>query len=238
MSPRVSRIAFAPPTAKAEAIAGTCPGGAEDAEPQPGHGLIAQWGRRLLTDEALAARLQSGDGEALTEMFRRHSGPVFAIARRIVANSADAEDVTQRVFLDAFRTIAQFDPAKGAFRSWLLMLAYHRAFNLRRALAARRTGATEPVDDNLAIRMQPTGSTHGFSSAERRVLVQQALDLLPERQRRTIEWIYFGGLTADEVSARTGETVRVVRHNLYRGLEKIRKAMSESAGAARKGGRQ
>jgi RNA polymerase sigma-70 factor (ECF subfamily) len=49
---------------------------------------------------------------------------------------------------------------------------------------------------------------------------------LQPRQRRTIELIYYEGLTAEEVSIQTGETVRVVRHNLYRGLEKLRKSLS------------
>jgi RNA polymerase sigma-70 factor (ECF subfamily) len=57
------------------------------------------------------------------------------------------------------------------------------------------------------------------------VLVEQILSHLQPRQRRTIELVYYEGLTADEVSLRTGETVRVVRHNLYRGLEKLRKAL-------------
>jgi RNA polymerase sigma-70 factor, ECF subfamily len=57
------------------------------------------------------------------------------------------------------------------------------------------------------------------------VLVEQVLSHLKPRQRRTIELIYYEGLTADEVSLRTGETVRVVRHNLYRGLEKLREAL-------------
>jgi RNA polymerase sigma-70 factor (ECF subfamily) len=69
--------------------------------------------------------------------------------------------------------------------------------------------------------------------AEARVLVDEVLSHLQLRQRRTLELIYYEGLTAEEVSIRTGETVRVVRHNLYRGLEKLRKAL---CGGASSGG--
>jgi RNA polymerase sigma-70 factor (ECF subfamily) len=69
------------------------------------------------------------------------------------------------------------------------------------------------------------------------VLIEEVLSHLQLRQRRTLELIYYEGLTAEEVSIRTGETVRVVRHNLYRGLEKLRKALCERAsGPFSKGG--
>jgi RNA polymerase sigma-70 factor (ECF subfamily) len=53
--------------------------------------------------------------------------------------------------------------------------------------------------------------------------------MIQPRQRRTIELIYYEGLTADEVAERTGESTRVVRHNLYRGLAKLRSVMQEAA---------
>jgi RNA polymerase sigma-70 factor, ECF subfamily len=60
---------------------------------------------------------------------------------------------------------------------------------------------------------------------ENAILVAQVLKSLQPRQRRTIELVYFEGLTAEEVSIKTGD-VRVVRHNLYRGLDKLRRAFS------------
>ena len=71
-------------------------------------------------------------------------------------------------------------------------------------------------------------SSPDYSLAEISVLIEQALSHLQLRQRRTIELIYYEGLTAEEVAGRTGETVRVVRHNLYRGLEKLRAGICET----------
>lgn len=61
-------------------------------------------------------------------------------------------------------------------------------------------------------------------------MVEQIMRALEPRQRRTIELIYYQGLTAEEVSRHTGESVRVVRHNLYRGIERIRKMFSGANG--------
>ena len=137
----------------------------------------------------------------------------------------------QQVFLDVFRSIQQFDPKKGEFKTWLLMFGYQRILNCRRRLVSNRFFDTGSLDELLPELSSCTELLIGYSPAEARVLVEQVLSHLQPRQRRTIELIYYEGLTADEVCLRTGETVRVVRHNLYRGLEKLRKALrGESRG--------
>jgi RNA polymerase sigma-70 factor (ECF subfamily) len=101
------------------------------------------------------------------------------------------------------------------------MFAYHRTFNCRRSQIANRFFETDPLEEEFS-RLQRTAC--GQSAAENSVLVGQVLKSLQPRQRRTIELVYYEGLTAEEVSLKTGESVRVVRHNLYRGLDKLRKA--------------
>ncbi len=65
------------------------------------------------SDETLAAQLQSGNADALTVLFKRHSPLLFGIARRILSNDAEAEDTVQQIFLDVFRSIQQFDAREG-----------------------------------------------------------------------------------------------------------------------------
>jgi RNA polymerase sigma-70 factor (ECF subfamily) len=131
----------------------------------------------------------------------------------------------QQIFIDVFRSIHQFDPKKGEFKTWLLMFGYQRILNCRRRLVSNRFFDTHPFDELLPELPSCTERLVGYSPAEASVLVEQVLSHLQPRQRRTIELIYYEGLTAEEISLRTGETVRVVRHNLYRGLEKLRKAL-------------
>jgi RNA polymerase sigma-70 factor, ECF subfamily len=185
--------------------------------------LFARVKKEFYSDETLAAQLQSGNADALTVLFKRHSPLLFGIARRILSNDAEAEDTVQQIFLDVFRSIQQFDAERGTFKTWLLMFTYQRTFNSHRTQHANRFYDTDPLD-----------STHepGIardSIAENRMLVEQVLRGLQPRQRRTIELIYYEGLTAEEVAQRTGESVRVVRHNLYRSLDKLRKAFRNQA---------
>lgn len=183
--------------------------------------------QKFASDEELAEQLQSGNADALTVLFKRHSPLLFGITRRILRNDAEAEDTVQQIFLDVFRSIQQFDPDKGAFKTWLLMFAYHRTFNCRRCQISRRFFDTEALVDDVTNENDQPAWARGYSPAENSILVEQVLRTLQPRQRRTLELIYRDGLTAEEVSVHTGESVRVVRHNLYRGLEKLRKTFSE-----------
>lgn len=172
------------------------------------------------------------DSDSLTALFERHGPLLYAIARRILRNDAEAEDAVQQIFLDVFRSIQQFDPDRGEFKTWLLMFAYHRTFNRRRHLRATGFFSSDTLEEKLLHLAPNAGRTGGYQSIEASILIKQILSRLQDRQRRTIELVYYEGLTAEEVASRTGETVRVVRHNLYRGLEKLRGALSRRSGGA------
>ena len=184
--------------------------------------------QKFSSDEGLAEQLQSGNADALAVLFKRHSPILFGIARRILRNDAEAEDAVQQIFLDVFRSIHQFDPEKGSFKTWRLMFAYHRTFNSRRAQVANKFFDSDSLESIAEGFCEVPTSSGKRSAAENNILVEQVLSTLQPRQRRTIELVYYEGLTAEEISVRTGESVRVVRHNLYRGLEKLRAAFSDS----------
>jgi RNA polymerase sigma-70 factor, ECF subfamily len=181
---------------------------------------------RLRTDEELIAELIEGESDALTVLFERHSPLVFRIARRVLRDDAEAEDAVQQVFLDVFRSAEQFDLLKGSFKSWLLQFAYHRSFNSRRRLRARGYYDSDNIEDVLPKQLLE-GATHPFpmASSDVTILVDQVLKLVQPRQRRALELTYCEGLTAEQASEVTGESVRVVRHNIYRGLETLRSVL-------------
>jgi RNA polymerase sigma-70 factor (ECF subfamily) len=188
-----------------------------------GSSMLSRIKYQLIADEELAAKLKAGEAEALTVLFERHSALVFRVARRILHDDAEAEDAVQQVFLDIFRSVAKFDPAKGTFKVWLLMFAYNRSLNRRRGLQAARFYDLEDIEE--ALRTHATAEKkHPFPlhAAEARYLVQEALSQVQPHQREVIELAYYEGCTAEEIAERTGSTAAIVRHNLYRGLEKAR----------------
>lgn len=184
---------------------------------------------RTFSDTDLMDALRRGCNDALAVLFERHSALVFRIARAILRDDGEAEETVQRVFLDVFRAVNQFNPARGSLKTWLLQYAYHRTINRREHLQANHFYNREELDE-LAPAELFYGAGHLVCLPPQEVacLVEQVLALLEPRQRKVIELTYFEGLTAEEVAKATGNSASSVRNNLYRGLSKLRNAVLEN----------
>ena len=179
-----------------------------------------------LTDEQLVVALLEGEQDALTVLFDRYNKLIFSVAMRIVNDPGEAEEVVQTVFFDFFRGLATFDQNKGILKVWLLQYAYHRALNRRRHLAASRFYKWVDLDSAAS---HPTLSWNPGDVAELARLTNQLMNSLKPRQREVLELTYFDGLTAEEISIKLGESVNVVRHELYRSLAKLRTVVSQGS---------
>jgi RNA polymerase sigma-70 factor (ECF subfamily) len=175
-----------------------------------------------LSDEGLIQYIIAGRHDALTVLFDRYHRLVFSVAVRIVRDPGEAEEVVQTVFLDIFRAAANFDPAKGILKVWILQYAYHRALHRKRHLVANHFYRWEDLES--AIEM---GSSRALSGELPEVLrlAEEMLEKLNPRRRKVVEMTYFEGLTAEEIAGRLGETVHAVRHDLHRGLAALRKVL-------------
>jgi RNA polymerase sigma-70 factor, ECF subfamily len=180
---------------------------------------LAQFQR--LSDEQLMACLQEGLSDALAVLFDRYQKLVLSIALKIVRDPGEAEDVTQTVFLDFYRAVAQFDPNKGSTKVWLMQYAYHRAFSRRQHLKGREFYQNTEFKE-LESRPVEVHSTFGLSSPETKELVRQSLKALSEKGKRVIEMACYEGLSMQEIADRTGDSFANVRHHYYRGLQKLR----------------
>jgi RNA polymerase sigma-70 factor (ECF subfamily) len=181
---------------------------------------------RTFSDTDLMDALRRGCNDALAVLFERHSSLVFRIARAILRDDGEAEETIQRVFLDMFRAVNQFNPDCGGFRTWLLQYAYHRSSDRRRHLEANRFYSRDELNE-LSLDESPYGTEHlaCLPRQEAVCLVEQVLATLESRQRRVIELTYFEGLTAEEIAKKTGDSASSVRHHLYRGLKRARNAV-------------
>jgi RNA polymerase sigma-70 factor, ECF subfamily len=180
---------------------------------------------RSLPDEQLIASLRAGQGDALAILFDRYQKLVLSIALKIVRDPGEAEDVTQTVFLDIYRAVAQFDPRKGTTKIWLMQYAYHRAINRRQHLQGREFYNSKELEER-EIPLAETHATFGLSSSETKALIGQALAALSVAQKSVIQLACYEGLSMQEIADRTGESFVNVRHHYYRGLQKLRSFIS------------
>jgi len=181
------------------------------------------------SDNDLMAQLQVGCHDALAVLFDRYHRLVLSIALRIIHDPGESEDVMQGVFLEIYKAVGQFDPAKGTTKVWILQYAYHRAINRRQYLNSRRFYTQENVGE---LQLAATGliSTHSnLTVDELRVVLRKGLATLSAPQRRVIELASFDGFSMKEIAEETGEPLYNVRHHYYRGLEKLRSFLTGSA---------
>jgi RNA polymerase sigma-70 factor (ECF subfamily) len=174
-------------------------------------------------DSDLAVRLTNGDEAALREAYRALAPAVFALAMRVLANQALAEEVTQDVFVRLWEQPARFDPTRGSLRSFLLAMTHSRAVERVRAEESMRrrheSAQQEPVptpDDD---------PSRELVAHDVRRAIRHALSMLPDDQRVAIEMAYYQGLSYREVATALGEPEGTVKYRIRMGMQKMRAAL-------------
>lgn len=183
-----------------------------------------------LSDELLMRHLAQGHADALAVLFDRYHRLVMNVALRILRDASEAEDLMQSVFLEIFRSAAQFDAAKGTTKVWILQYAYHRSFNRRQYLNLRGLYADQ-IESLATVKAESGEVRRSLSVVDAGRLAQQALGRLNKTQRTVLEMAFYEGLTMREIAVRTGDSFDSVRHHYYRGLEKLRCLLCDSQNA-------
>src|SRR6516165_5755579 len=179
-----------------------------------------------LSDEGVMEQLRQGHPDALPILFDRFYRLVLKIALRILRDAGEAEDLMQEVFLEIFKKAAQFDPAKGSLKTWILQYAYHRSLSRRQYLALRDFYDRCQISEREVLECNSVDvSWRGLTFREWRRVIEQGLSTLNEKQRKTLELVCFEGLLLSEIAERTKEPLANVRHHYYRGLVGLRKFM-------------
>jgi len=173
-----------------------------------------------LGDEHLVREIRAGNADAFAVVFKRYHRLVHITALNILRDAGEAEDLTQTVFLEIYRRLGQFDPARGTLKVWLLQFAYSRSMHRRNYLFVRQYHNQTELTD--VVERESHWSPDRLEPPERRRLTDELLAVLPEPQRQTIEMYFFEGLTFKEIADRRNENFANVRHHFYRGLERVR----------------
>lgn len=184
-------------------------------------------------DNEVLVELRAGNQDAFGIIFERYHKLVYSTALRFLRDAGEADDLTQSVFFEAFRKLAQFDPARGTLKMWLLQYAYSRSINRRNYLMVRRLHPQGPQNEALDENAPWMSSATPTQDATR--LTEQLLRELPDEQRATIEMAFFEDLTFTEIADRRGESFSAVRHHYYRGLARLRAMLGEASTTGHKG---
>lgn len=188
--------------------------------PAPGEDEAA-----LLT--SLLTRSSRGDEAAFAELYDRTSSRVYGVARRVVRDPAQAEEVAQEAYLEIWRQAARYQPARGGPLAWMLTIVHRRAVDRVRSAQSARERDTRfaalgegPEYDVVASVAETT-----LEAAR----VRRALTTLTEVQREALTLAYYGGYTHREVSELLDVPLGTVKTRMRDGLIRLRDTLGVEA---------
>jgi len=178
-----------------------------------------------LSDARLVTSIARYSEVALAEAYRRHGGAVFGLARRVLQNAAEAEDVTQEVFLRLWNQPDRFDSARGSLRSFLLAQAHGRAVDAVRSSSSRRAREARDALRTAEASYDIQHEVWDLAVADQ---VAHAMGELPEEERRAIELAYFDGRTYHEVAQLLDQPEGTVKSRIRNGMRRMRAVLADA----------
>ena len=157
--------------------------------------------------------LLAGNDDAVRALYGRFGRPVYSLGLRLLGTREAAEELTQDVFLTAWRKAARFDPTRGRLSTWLMTIAHNLAVDRLR----RETGVTRPT----LVLVDEVPDAPGVD--EETLLIERDAPL-NDAERRLIARAYFRGLTAREIAEADGIPLGTVKTRLRAAMIKVRKA--------------
>lgn len=176
------------------------------------------------SDAELIEALKNKEQKALSIIYDRYSALVYSVAKKILNNDREAEDLAQDIFLSLWRK-PNFDPKRGSLSSYLGLLTRSRSIDKIRA----RNTADKFIErwEKMVTpeSLEPT-PLELADSEERREIVRNGLDKLPENQKQILDLLYYQSLTQAEIASRLNIPIGTVKTRSRQGLLKLTQLLS------------
>ena len=188
-----------------------------------------------LTDSEIVKRVRAGDRALFEVLMRRHNQRVYRAARAIVKDEAEAEDVMQQAYLNAFTHLRQFEE-RSQFSTWLTRITVNEALARRHKLRTAQS-LTGHLEGEQGIRMdtmqspEPDPERQTFARELHSVL-EDAVDSLPETYRAVFMLRDIEGMSTAETAAGLGLGDEAVKTRLHRARAMVRQTVATRLGAA------
>jgi RNA polymerase sigma factor (sigma-70 family) len=173
----------------------------------------------------LAESFSGGDAWILREVYDRYGTQVYRVALASLSNTSDAEEITQTVFVDAWRARDSFDAAKGSLGGWLMTITKRRCIDRVRAIDRNRRDVAA-----VAAGISQSAAVPGPDHIVDQIVVADQLARLPDSQRAVLELAFYDDLSHSQIATLTGLPLGTVKSHLRRGLGQLRRRLEVDGG--------
>ena len=179
------------------------------------------------TDADLFMRLRDGETDALAVLYDRHASLVYGLSLKLLRNRAEAEDLTQDIFLTLVKK-SNYDPQRGTLRTYLAILTKSRALDrLRKSTKHQQIKERASKESAEARLLDPLEEA---LQAERAQEVKSALQQLSNNEREVLNMAYYQGLSQSEIAKRLNIALGTIKSRTRRSLIKLRQALTNHSG--------
>ena len=177
------------------------------------------------SDEALVARMKTGDESAVEVLIGRYERPLFGYLNRLLGNAAEAEDVFQETFLRVVRHVARFEEGRRV-RPWVYAIASNLVKNVYRSRSYRdKTSLDQGAEDGEPLGARLAGvavaPAEAASENERAVVIRAAVERLTPTSRDALVLFYFQGLAYEEIAQVLEVPLGTVKSRIHNALAKL-----------------
>jgi RNA polymerase sigma-70 factor (ECF subfamily) len=168
------------------------------------------------SDDGLLSQVAAGDRRAFAQLMDRHIDRAHALARRVLGNKSDAEDVVQDAFMKVWQKAGQWQPGRAQFSTWLYRVVVNRCLDLKRKpINAALDNVAEQSDDR-------PDAYEDIETRQRNAQIQAAVADLPERQRTAIALSYTAGMSNAQAAETMEISVKAFESLLVRAKRELR----------------
>jgi RNA polymerase sigma-70 factor (ECF subfamily) len=175
-------------------------------------------------DGELVAACLAGRPGAFDVIVERHQRAVYQLCYRFVGNHEDASDLTQDVFLRAYRGLRNFR-GQSSLGTWLYRIGVNVCLNR----VSVKTPLTEPIEDRQHVDMRRERADDGVLRTERAARVRAAIAQLPRKQRAALILRMYHDMAHHEIAAALGSSVGAVKANVFHALQNLKKLLGDEA---------
>lgn len=201
---------------------GTGHNSGERARVIPARSKILSPGDAAAADAAFAARIASGEQAAMREAVEEYLPQVFATAKRMLRNEADAEEVAQETFLRIWNSVGTWTPKGARLRTWVVRIAINLCYDRMRR---KSYGKSDPLETAPEMADDAPDAVALLAARDQSSLLEQAMNGLPERQRLALQLVHFDEMSNGGAAEMMEVSVDALESLLARGRRGLKAAL-------------